>query len=89
MKGSPRRRGPPRRGNIRIGELEDKKWDLLVRLGKVVARLGEGRLCLSELAIVRGLCLWPVWGQSRGSVYDCCGLLLGPMVTCLSVSLLN
>ena len=57
--------------------------DFLVRLG--------------EPAIVRGLCLWPIWGQSRGLVSDCCGLLLGPLcylfeyvigwlrVTCLDV----
>ena len=25
---SPRRRDPPRRGNVRLGELEDRKWGL-------------------------------------------------------------
>ena len=50
--------GTPRRGQVRLGELEDKKWDLLVYLGEAVGRQGEplrlskGRLCLGELAIV-------------------------------------
>ena len=42
------RRGSPRCGHVRLGELQDKKWDFLVRLGEVVARLGEGRLSLGE-----------------------------------------
>ena len=39
-------------------------------------------VCLGELGepvIVRGLCLWAVWGRSLGPVSDCCGLLRGPL----------
>ena len=54
------------------------KMDFLVCLGKPL-RLGEDRLCLGELTIVRGLCLQPVWGRSRGLVCDWCGLLRGPL----------
>ena len=49
---SPRRRGLPRRGCVRLGELEDMNWDILVRLGEDFAPLGEGRLRLGEPATV-------------------------------------
>ena len=48
------------------------------RLGEPL-RLGEGGLCLGVSACVRGLCLWLVWGGSRGPVCDYCGLLRGPL----------
>ena len=83
--GSPRRRGPPRRGHAPIGEPKERKKGPSGSPRRGVAclgeplRLGEGKLCLSELATVRGLCLRPVWGQSRGLVCDCCGFLRGSL----------
>ena len=55
----PRRREcSPRGGNVRLGEIEDRKWEFLVRLSEAFAclseprRLGEGRLRLSEPVIM-------------------------------------
>ena len=58
-----RHSGPPKRSVARLGE---------------PLSLGGGRLCLGVLAMVRGLCLWPVLGRSRGLVHHYCGLLQGP-----------
>ena len=38
---SPRRRGPPRRGSVHLGELEDKFLRFLVSLCEAFARLGK------------------------------------------------
>ena len=52
---SPRQRGSPRRGYVRLSEPEDRNWEILVWLGKAFARLGEplrlgeGRLRLAKL----------------------------------------
>ena len=49
-----KRRGPPRRGSVHLGEPKDRKWDFLVRLGEAIAHLGEplhlgeGRIRLGE-----------------------------------------
>ena len=53
--------------------------EFLVPLGESVARLGEGRLCLSKLVTVRGLSSWHVWDRFRGPVYDCLWLASGPL----------
>ena len=42
-------------------------------------RLGGGRLHIGVPAMVHGLCLWPVLGQSRGPICDYWGLLRGPL----------
>ena len=51
-RGLPRRRGFPRRGCVRLGELVDRNWDILVRLGEDFAPPSEGRLRLGEPATV-------------------------------------
>ena len=49
---SPKRRGPPRRGYVCLGEPEDRKCGLssspFARLCEAFARLGEGRLRIGE-----------------------------------------
>ena len=78
--GSPRSRGPLRRGHAHLGEdrLSGSPRRGVARLSEPL-RLDEGKLRLSMPAGVRGLCLWPISGRSHGSVCDCCGLLRGPL----------
>ena len=70
---SPRRRGPPRRGNVSLGEPEDGSFEVFglhkqgfACLGKPL-HLGEGRLRLGELVTT----LRPVF-------MACLGSILGP-----------
>ena len=44
----PRLRGLPRRGSVRLGKPENRKREIMVRLGEAFARPGEGKLHLGE-----------------------------------------
>ena len=75
MEGSPRHRGPPRRGHAHLGELGDSDYGCSSLPRRATPHLSRDELCLGMPACVWGLCLWPVWGRFRGPIYDCYGSL--------------
>ena len=90
---TPRRReGPPRRGQLCLGEPGDSEGGHSGSPKRSVARLGEplrlgggklhlggGKLHIGGPTMVRGLCLRFVSGRSRGLICDYNGLLQGPL----------
>ena len=86
---SPRRRGLPRLGSVRLGDPENRKWGVSDPPRRGFSPLGEGRLHLSEPVTVF-MAYHDLFGiDFMARFMIVCGLLRGHYMTCLRVSLLD